>query len=93
MPSSAPDAALMARPGAVNASSSRRLRSLARDPGARAAVPGNEGAWAGEATQQTHQLGLRMAQLRARLEDDPGEPCVLLTKPGVGYRIAEASVP
>ena len=32
-----------------------------------------------------------MAQLRAKLEVDPAEPCVLLTEPGVGYRIAEAA--
>lgn len=30
-----------------------------------------------------------MAQLRAKLEAEPAEPSVLLTEPGVGYRIAE----
>ena len=45
--------------------------------------------WGPDATEQTHYLRLYMAQLRAKLEADPGEPCVLLTEPGVGYRIAE----
>jgi two-component system KDP operon response regulator KdpE len=30
-----------------------------------------------------------MAQLRAKLEDDPADPERLLTEPGVGYRLAE----
>jgi DNA-binding response OmpR family regulator len=28
-----------------------------------------------------------MAQLRAKLEDNPTEPKLLLTEPGVGYRL------
>lgn len=47
--------------------------------------------WGADATEQTHYLRLYMGQLRAKLEADPGEPCVLLTEPGVGYRIAEAA--
>ena len=47
--------------------------------------------WGAEATEQTHYLRLYMGQLRAKLEADPGEPCVLLTEPGVSYRIAEAA--
>ena len=49
--------------------------------------------WGPDATEQTHYLRLYMGQLRAKLEPDPGEPCVLLTEPGVGYRIAEAAGP
>ena len=45
--------------------------------------------WGADATDQTHYLRLYMGQLRAKLEAEPGEPCVLLTEPGVGYRIAE----
>jgi two-component system KDP operon response regulator KdpE len=30
-----------------------------------------------------------MGQLRAKLESDPTEPQLLLTEPGVGYRLAE----
>ena len=45
--------------------------------------------WGADATEQTHYLRLYMAQLRAKLEAEPAEPSVLLTEPGVGYRIAE----
>jgi two-component system KDP operon response regulator KdpE len=47
--------------------------------------------WGPENVEQTHYLRLYMAQLRAKLEPDPGEPRMLLTEPGVGYRIVEAS--
>jgi two-component system KDP operon response regulator KdpE len=30
-----------------------------------------------------------MVQLRAKLEADPAEPALLLTEPGVGYRLVE----
>jgi two-component system KDP operon response regulator KdpE len=30
-----------------------------------------------------------MGQLRAKLEANPTEPTLLLTEPGVGYRLAE----
>jgi two-component system KDP operon response regulator KdpE len=32
---------------------------------------------------------LYMGQLRAKLEANPTEPALLLTEPGVGYRLAE----
>ena len=38
----------------------------------------------------THYLRLYMAQLRAKLETDPADPHLLLTEPGVGYRLVEA---
>jgi two-component system KDP operon response regulator KdpE len=38
---------------------------------------------------QTQYLRLYMGQLRAKLEANPTEPTLLLTEPGVGYRIAE----
>ena len=37
----------------------------------------------------THHLRLYMAQLRAKLEADPADPRLLLTEPGVGYRLVE----
>lgn len=46
--------------------------------------------WGSEHTEQTHYLRLYMGQLRAKLEDDTADPRLLLTEPGVGYRIAEA---
>ncbi len=45
--------------------------------------------WGAEFTEHTHYLRLYMGQLRAKLEDEPAEPRLLLTEPGVGYRLAE----
>ncbi len=45
--------------------------------------------WGAEFTEHTHYLRLYMGQLRAKLEADPAEPCLLLTEPGVGYRLAD----
>lgn len=46
--------------------------------------------WGAEHTEQTHYLRLYMAQLRAKLEVDAADPRLLLTEPGIGYRIADA---
>jgi len=43
--------------------------------------------WGSEFTEHTHYLRLYMAQLRAKLEKDPAEPCHLITEIGVGYRL------
>jgi two-component system KDP operon response regulator KdpE len=45
--------------------------------------------WGPEYTEHTHYLRLYMAQLRAKLEAEPADPRLLLTEPGVGYRLAE----
>ena len=45
--------------------------------------------WGAEYVEHTHYLRLYMGQLRAKLEADPAEPALLLTEPGVGYRLAE----
>jgi len=37
--------------------------------------------------QETHALRVYMAQLRAKLEQDPARPRLLRTEPGVGYRL------
>jgi two-component system KDP operon response regulator KdpE len=47
--------------------------------------------WGPEFTEHTHYLRLYMGQLRAKLEADPAEPQLLLTEPGVGYRLADDS--
>ena len=47
--------------------------------------------WGSEHTEQTQYLRLYMGQLRAKLEADPADPQLLLTEPGVGYRLAEAA--
>ena len=49
--------------------------------------------WGAEFVGHTHYLRLYMGQLRAKLEIDPTEPRLLLTEPGVGYRLAEAEDP
>ena len=46
--------------------------------------------WGPEFTEHTHYLRLYMAQLRAKIEDDPAEPRHLITEIGVGYRLATA---
>ncbi len=46
--------------------------------------------WGPEYTGHTHYLRLYMGQLRAKLEAVPADPLLLLTEPGVGYRLAEA---
>lgn len=48
--------------------------------------------WGADCTEQTHYLRLYMGQLRAKLEAEPAEPVLLLTEPGVGYRIREQDV-
>ena len=45
--------------------------------------------WGAVHCEQTHYLRLYMAQLRGKLEANAAEPRLLLTEPGVGYRIAE----
>jgi two-component system, OmpR family, KDP operon response regulator KdpE len=46
--------------------------------------------WGADCVEHTHYLRLYMAQLRAKLEADPAEPQLLITDPGVGYRLVEA---
>lgn len=46
--------------------------------------------WGAQHAADTHYLRLYMGQLRAKLEAEPAEPQLLLTEPGVGYRLAEA---
>jgi len=37
--------------------------------------------------EQTHYLRVYMAHLREKLEEDPARPVLLLTEPGIGYRL------
>ena len=46
--------------------------------------------WGAEFVQHTHYLRLYMAQLRSKLENNQTEPQLLLTEPGVGYRLADS---
>ncbi len=44
--------------------------------------------WGAAYTNETHYLRVYMAHLREKLERDPTNPELLLTEPGVGYRLA-----
>ena len=46
--------------------------------------------WGANYVEQTHYLRVYMAQLRHKLEKDPTRPRLLLTEPGIGYRLREA---
>lgn len=45
--------------------------------------------WGQSFTRQRHYLRVYMAQLREKIESDPGRPRLLLTEPGVGYRMVD----
>ncbi len=45
--------------------------------------------WGPTHKEERHYLRVYMAQLRQKLESDPGRPRVLLTETGVGYRLAD----
>jgi two-component system KDP operon response regulator KdpE len=45
--------------------------------------------WGPNAAEQTHYLRVYMSHLREKLENDPGQPRLFITEPGVGYRLAE----
>src|SRR6185295_9436870 len=47
--------------------------------------------WGPSYTSQSHYLRVYMAQLRHKLEPDPGRPRLLMTETGVGYRMSESS--
>lgn len=44
--------------------------------------------WGPEYVDETHYLRVYFAQLRQKLEADPARPELILTEPGVGYRLA-----
>jgi two-component system KDP operon response regulator KdpE len=46
-------------------------------------------AWGPAYTGQTQYVRIYMARLRHKLEEDPSRPRLLLTEPGVGYRLQE----
>jgi two-component system KDP operon response regulator KdpE len=43
--------------------------------------------WGPGYASQRHYLRVYMAQLRHKLESDPARPMLLITEPGVGYRL------
>lgn len=49
--------------------------------------------WGPNAAAQSHYVRVYMAELRKKVETDPARPRLLLTEPGVGYRLADALPP
>jgi two-component system KDP operon response regulator KdpE len=45
--------------------------------------------WGPNYEEQTHYLRVYMAHLREKLEQEPSKPTLLITEPGVGYRLIE----
>ncbi len=45
--------------------------------------------WGPNYVEQTHYLRVYLAHLREKLETTPSQPTLLLTEPGVGYRLVE----
>ncbi len=43
--------------------------------------------WGREYESETHYLRVYFAQLRQKLEADPTRPTIILTEPGIGYRL------
>ena len=48
--------------------------------------------WGANYVEQTHYLRVYMAHLREKLERDPSKPKLLITEPGVGYRLIAKDV-
>lgn len=46
-----------------------------------------ERVWGGYAAENSRQLRVYVNYLRRKLEDDPARPSLLVTEPGVGYRL------
>ncbi len=48
--------------------------------------------WGPAHTDDTQYLRVFIGQLRSKIEDDATAPKIILTEPGVGYRLSEAEV-
>jgi two-component system KDP operon response regulator KdpE len=47
--------------------------------------------WGPQYIDETHYLRVHVAHIRAKIEADPSRPRLLVTDPGVGYRLRETS--
>ena len=45
--------------------------------------------WGASYTEHTHYVRVHMAELRKKIEADPARPRLLVTEPGVGYRLRD----
>jgi two-component system KDP operon response regulator KdpE len=50
-----------------------------------------EKVWGIEYTREMHLLRVNISNLRRKIEKDPGRPALILTEPGVGYRLRMAA--
>jgi two-component system KDP operon response regulator KdpE len=68
----------------------RLLVGLVRYPG-RVLTHGQliKDVWGGGSGVEAHHVRVHMAELRKKIEDDPARPKILITEPGVGYRLKE----
>jgi two-component system KDP operon response regulator KdpE len=48
--------------------------------------------WGPAHAADTQYLRVYIGQLRQKIERDPGDPRIIITEPGIGYRIAEVGV-
>lgn len=48
--------------------------------------------WGVDYENETHYLRVYFAQLRQKLEVDPTHPAIILTEPGIGYRLSSADL-
>src|SRR4051794_5132765 len=46
--------------------------------------------WGPAHAAETQYLRVYIGQLRQKIETDPGDPRIIITEPGIGYRVAEA---
>ena len=68
----------------------RILACLARYPG-RVLTHGQlvKEVWNGASGVAAHHVRVHMAELRKKIEEDPARPKILITEPGVGYRLKD----
>ena len=45
--------------------------------------------WGPAHTEDTQYLRVYVGQLRQKIERTPGDPQIILTEPGIGYRVSE----
>ncbi len=68
------------------------LRVLAQSPGKLFTHPALlREVWGPGYAQESHYLHVYVSQLRRKIEPDPARPRYLLTEPGVGYRLVDAT--
>ncbi len=80
------------RPVALTRTEYDLLRVLAQSPGKLFTHPALlREVWGPGYAQESHYLHVYVSQLRRKIEPDPARPRYLLTEPGVGYRLVDAT--